>query len=76
MYMYLLNEPSLLLFREQMQEEYKQIEIIRNIKNSAPFTDCKTEIDNKDNTKDLNFVISMYNLIKYSDNYSLTTGRS
>ena len=61
---------------EQMQEEYKQIEIIRNIKNSVPFTDCKTEIDNKDNTKDLNFVISMYNLIKYSDNYSLTTGRS
>ena len=59
-----------------MQEEYKQIEIIRNIKNSAPFTDCKTEIDNKDNTKDLNFVISMYNLIEYSDNSSLTTGRS
>ena len=70
MYTYLLNEPSLLLDREQTQQQYKQIEIIRNIKNSAPFTDCITEIDNTDNTKDLDFVISIYNLIGCRDNYS------
>ena len=40
-------------------------------KNCAPFTDCITEINNKeiDHAKDIDVVMSKYNLIKYSDNY-------
>ena len=45
-------------------------------KNCAPFTDCKSEINNIqiDNAKDTNIVIPMYNLIEYSDNYSKPSG--
>ena len=45
-------------------------------KNCGSFTDCINEINNTqvDNTKDLDVVISMYNLIKCSDNYSKTYG--
>ena len=40
------------------------------------FTDCITEINNTQlhNAKDLDVVMSMYNRIEYSDNYSGTTG--
>ena len=39
-------------------------------KNCAPFTNCKSEINNTeiDNDKDINIVMSRYNLIGYSDN--------
>ena len=45
-------------------------------KNCAPFTNCVSEINNTqiDNTKDIDVVMSMYNLIEYSDNYSKTSG--
>ena len=45
-------------------------------KNCAPFTNCISEINNTqvDNTKDLDIVMPMYNLIEYSDNYSKTSG--
>ena len=45
-------------------------------KNCAPFTNCKSEINNTqiDNAKDIDIVMSMYNLIAYSDNYVKTTG--
>ena len=45
-------------------------------KNCAPFTDCISEINNtqKDNAKDIDMVMSMYNLIEYSENYSKTSG--
>ena len=45
-------------------------------KNCAPFTNCINEINNTqiDNTKDIDIVIPMYNLIEYSDNYAKTTG--
>ena len=41
-------------------------------KNSAPFTDCISEINNTqtDNAKFTDVVMSVYNLIEYSDNYS------
>ena len=59
----------------------KSIEADRNnkqviFKNSAPFTDCITEINytQVDNAKDLDVIMAMYNLIEYSDNYSVTTG--
>ena len=45
-------------------------------KNCAPFINCISEINNTqvDNTKDIDIVMPMYNLIKYSDNYAKTTG--
>ena len=45
-------------------------------KNCAPFTNCISEINNTqiDNAKDIDIVMSMYNLIEYSDNYAKTTG--
>ena len=45
-------------------------------KNSAPFTNCISEINNTqiDNAKDIDIVMPMYKLIEYSDNYAKTTG--
>ena len=45
------------------------------IKNCGPFTDCKSGINNTqiDNAKDIDIVMSMYNLIEYSGNYSKTS---
>ena len=45
-------------------------------KNCPPFINCKSEINNTeiDNAKDNNIVMSMYNLMKYSNNYSKTSG--
>ena len=45
-------------------------------KNCAPFTDFISEINSKeiDYTKDIDTAMPMYNLIKYSDNYSKTSG--
>ena len=46
-------------------------------KNCAPFTNCISEINNiqVNNAKDIDTVMSMYNLIEYSDNYAKTSGR-
>ena len=43
--------------------------------NCAAFTNCISEINNTqvDNTKDVDIVMSLYNLIEYSDNYSKTS---
>ena len=45
-------------------------------KKYAPFTDCITEINNTevDNAKDLDVFMLIYNLSKYSDNCSRTSG--
>ena len=45
-------------------------------KNCASFTNCISEINNTqvDNAKGIDIVMSMYNLIEYSDNYSNTSG--
>ena len=45
-------------------------------KNCGPFTNCISEINNTqiDNAKDIDIVMPMYNLIKYSDNYAKTSG--
>ena len=45
-------------------------------KNCAPFTNCISEINNTqvDNAKDIDIVMSMYNLIEYSGNYVKTSG--
>ena len=56
------------------QADKKDKEVI--FKNCAPFINFKSEIHNTeiDNAKDTNIVMPMYNLIKYSDNYSKTFG--
>ena len=45
-------------------------------KDCTPFTDCISKINNTqvNNTKDIDIVMPMYNLIEYSDNYSKTSG--
>ena len=45
-------------------------------KNCAPFINFISEINNTqvDNAKDIDIVMSMYNLIEYSDNYAKTSG--
>ena len=45
-------------------------------KNCAPFTKCITHINDEhvDNADNLDIIMSMYNLIEYSDNYSDTSG--
>ena len=45
-------------------------------KNSAPFTNCISEINNTqiDNCKDIGIVMPLYNLLEYSDNYAKTSG--
>ena len=47
------------------------------IKNCAPFADCISEINSTqvDNAKDIDVVMSSYNLIEYRNNYSKTSGR-
>ena len=45
-------------------------------KNCVPFTNCISEINNRqvDNAKNIDIVMPMYNLIEYSDNYVKTSG--
>ena len=45
-------------------------------KNNALVRSCILKINNTfiDNAEDLDIVMSMYNLLEYSDNYSLTSG--
>ena len=47
------------------------------LKNCVSFTDCISDSNNKeiDHAKDIDVAVSMYNLIKYSDNYSTTSVR-
>ena len=46
-------------------------------KNCAPFTSCKSDINNVeiDYCQDIDLVMPTYNLIEYSDNYAKTSGR-
>ena len=45
-------------------------------KNCSIFSNCITEVNNTqvDNTKDIDIIMPMYNLIEYSDNYAKTSG--
>ena len=53
---------------ERADERNKRV----TFKNCAPFTKCKSRINNTDvdNAHDIDIVMSMYNLIEYNDNYS------
>ena len=46
------------------------------LKNCAPFTKCISRINNTqvDDADNIDVVMSIYNLIEYSDNYSKTSG--
>ena len=43
-------------------------------KNTAPFRSCISKINNTfiDNAEDLDIVMPIYNLLEYSDKYSMT----
>ena len=58
--------------KKQLDERSREI----LFKNCARFTDCMSQITSTqvDYAKDDDFVMSIYNLIKYSDNYSKTSG--
>ena len=45
-------------------------------KNNVPFRSCKSNINNPfiDNAVDLDIIMSMYNLLECTDNYSMTLG--
>ena len=45
-------------------------------KSCAPFINCKSEMNNTeiDNSIEIDIVMSMYNLIEYTDNYSKSSG--
>ena len=47
-----------------------------NLKNNAPLISWISKINNTfiDNAEDLDIVMPMYNLLEYSDNYSVTSG--
>ena len=46
-------------------------------KNNAPFRSCFSKINSTliDNAEDLDIVVLMYNILEYSQNYSMTSGR-
>ena len=46
------------------------------LKNNAPFRSCISKIDSTliDNAEDLDIVMWIYNLLEYSQNYSMTSG--
>ena len=58
--------------RKQVHTEAAQVVF----KNCAPYEKCSTEIDGTlvDETDFINITMPMYNLIKYSDNYSDSSG--
>ena len=45
-------------------------------KNNAPFISCISEVNNTliQNTDHLYIIMAMYNLLEYSENYSMTSG--
>ena len=76
---YILVSGTITITGQEDNDAAKRVDEINKgvmFKNCAPFTDCKSEINNIqiDNAKDTNIVIPMYNLIEYSDNYSKPSG--
>ena len=54
------------------KERYKNLSFEKN-----PFRSCISKFNNTfiDNAEDFDIVMPMYNLLEYSDNYSMTSGR-
>ena len=79
MHAYLLAKLQQLLEKDMMMLQKKAGKGEKGVifKNVAPFTKCISSINNSqiDNAEDIDVVMPMYNLKKYSDNYSETSGR-
>ena len=76
---YILTSETITITRGGNDDAARQInernkEVI--FKDCTPFTDCISEINNIqiDNVEYKDSLISMYDLIKYSDNYTKTSG--
>ena len=74
---YILVKGSITITGDGVDDTAKRAdEINKDVisKNGAPFTECISKKNNfqVDNAKDLDVVMSMYNLIKHSKNYSKT----
>ena len=74
MHTYILVKGRIIVTRAGADAEAREAgEINKRVifKNCAPFINCKIEISNTeiDTSKDIDIVMPMYNLIKYSDNY-------
>ena len=63
-------------YKEQGEHMKKNQKKQITFKNCAPFINCICKKNNKqiDNAKDIDVAVPMYNLIKYTDNYSKTSG--
>ena len=61
--------------RTGINDDVPQEDVV--LKNNAPCMSCITKINSIliDIAKDLDIIIAMYNLLEYSDNYSMTSGR-
>ena len=46
-------------------------------KNNTSFISCISKVNNTfvDNAEDINLIMPMYNLLEYSDNYYMTSGK-
>ena len=64
---YMLVSGAITVAALEAGEGNNNIQVV--LKNCAPFTNCKSEKYNAqiDNAKDINVVMSMYNLIEYSE---------
>ena len=77
---YILVSETIIITGEGGDDAAKQLDE-RNkrvlFQNFAPFTDWISEINNTqiNNPKYIDVVMTMYNLIEYSNNYSKTSGR-
>ena len=56
-------------------DDYKKRNKKLTFKNNAPFRSCISKLNNTfaDDPEDLDIVMPMYNLLEYSDNYSITS---
>ena len=78
----LLNQSSLCNYSDEFVLVTGNITVTANndtdlaFKNCAPFSTCKTGINDMyvDEANHIHIAMPMYNLIKYSDNYSDTSG--
>ena len=67
----MLREEQVLQTLVMLTEKNKKL----TFKNNAPFRSCTSKISNAfiDNEEDVDVVISMCNLLEYSNNYSMTS---
>ena len=71
---YILIKGTITITRDAQKVDERNKGVM--FRNCVPFTNCISEINNTqvDNAKDLYVVMTMYNLIKYPNNYSKTSG--